>query len=180
MTQQTDHLTLDGFLEDAKSLSRNSFLARYGDPLLVAMGVLDIEDIRSRCGATTEMHVAKPATHNPQKPHPLAGKVFPVPLSSSAHGSLVFGRQPPADIVVPDETVSQMHCIVSWDNLETTITDQNSTNGTLVNLKSLVPNRPVELLNEDIITIGMHSFQYYLPGHFFRVLQALLASKPVP
>lgn len=146
----------------------------------MAMGVLDTEEIHARGGATTELCVSKPATHNPKMRHPLAGRIFAIPLHSKPSGSLVFGRERPADILVPEETVSNRHCVISWDNQEVTITDLGSTNRTLINLRPLRPNRPKELLNEDIITVGRHSFQYFLPQALYRILTVLASPTNMP
>jgi hypothetical protein len=171
---------LKDFVLAVRSLSRADFLRANPDPVLIAMGVLDIEEIRARCGSTTELCVAKPATHNPQARHPLAGWAFIVPLSSQAKGSIVFGREPPADVVVPDETVSIRHCALSWEGPELIIADLGSTNGTLVNLRPLRPSRPMELLNEDIITVGRHSFQFFLTPQFHAMLQVLTTPPNMP
>lgn len=173
-------LALKDFVQAARSLSRVDFLKAHPDPVLLAMGVLDTEEIRARCGSTTELCVSKPATHNPQAKHPLAGWAFVVPVSSQPKGWIVFGREPPADIVVPEETVSIRHCALSWEKREMIIADLGSTNGTLVNLRPLRPSRPLELLNEDIITVGRHSFQFFLPPQFHAMLQVLATPPHMP
>ncbi len=180
MESSSQYLTLPQLVTETKSMTRADFLKTHRNPLIVAMGVLNTEEIRARCGSTTELSVAKPATHNPKVPHPLAGRVYFIPSSSRPSGSLLFGREEPADIVIPDETISTRHCAVTWDSQEVSIADVGSTNGTLVNLRPLRSNRPTELLNEDIITVGRHSFQYYLPVHFFRVLEGLGAPPNSP
>lgn len=180
MTVTPRALALRDFVLDVRSLSRADFLRAHPDPVLVAMGVLDTEEIRARCGSTTELCVSKPATHNPQARHPLAGWAFVIPVSSQPKGSVVFGREPPADIVVPEETVSIRHCALSWDGAELIIADLGSTNGTLVNLRPLRPSRPMELLNEDIITVGRHSFQFFRPQQFHAMLQVLTTPPNMP
>lgn len=173
-------LNLHALVEEARNIARGAFLKKYRDPLLLAMGVLDTEEIRARCGSTTELSVSQPATHTPKEIHPLAGHVILIPITSTSTGSLVFGREEPADILVPDETVSVRHTIIIWEGPQVSITDAGSTNGTLVNLRALRANRPTQLINEDIITVGRHSFQFYLPNHFFRVLEGLATPPPMP
>ena len=46
--------------------------------------------------------------------------------------SLKLGRTPPADIVVPDKSVSRDHCVIGLANDELFVTDLNSTNGTYI------------------------------------------------
>jgi hypothetical protein len=180
VTAPAHALTLKDFILAARSLSRADFLKANPDPLLVAMGVLDTEEIRAKCGSTTELCVSKPATHNPQAKHPLVGRVFIVPLSSWPSGSIVFGREPPSDVVLADDTVSIRHCAVRWDGTDVTVADLGSTNGTLVNLRPVRPSRPVELLNEDIITVGRHSFQFFLPQQLHTMLQVLATPPNMP
>ena len=173
MHPKKNELNFAALLKLAKQMSADTFRQKYKDPVFVAMGVLEAEEIRAHRGSTTEVQVVKPAVHNPLKRHPLAGRVFVIPVSSKPSGSLIFGREKPADILVPDETVSVLHCVVQWDDNEVSITDAGSTNGTQVNLHPLRPQRPVELLNEDIVTIGPHSFQFFLPLPFHQVLCGL-------
>ena len=45
---------------------------------------------------------------------------------------LKIGRSAPADIVLPDKSISREHCIVGLANDELIVTDLNSTNGTYV------------------------------------------------
>jgi pSer/pThr/pTyr-binding forkhead associated (FHA) protein len=43
-----------------------------------------------------------------------------------------IGRTPPADIVIPDKSMSREHCIIGLANDELLVTDLNSTNGTYI------------------------------------------------
>jgi hypothetical protein len=53
------------------------------------------------------------------------------PIVIGASG-LKIGRSAPAEIVIPDKSVSRAHCIVGLANDELLVTDLNSTNGTYV------------------------------------------------
>ncbi len=46
--------------------------------------------------------------------------------------SVKVGRTAPADIVIPDKSVSREHCIIGLANDELLVTDLNSTNGTFI------------------------------------------------
>ncbi len=165
-------------MNDAKRQGMERFLEGHPDPVLVAMGVLKVEEIRARVGSTVRVSVARPAQHSPKEVHPLAGRVFAIPRSSFPRGELVVGREAPAQVVVPDDTISKRHCLVRWEPSNVMITDLGSTNGTLINLRRLRPNAPSELFNEDIITVGRHSFQFYLPAPFYHALITLAAPLP--
>jgi pSer/pThr/pTyr-binding forkhead associated (FHA) protein len=43
-----------------------------------------------------------------------------------------IGRTAPADIVIPDKSVSREHCLIGIANDELLVTDLNSTNGTFI------------------------------------------------
>lgn len=178
MPQSRPELTLNTLIDEARRLKMQGFLRRYPSPALVAMGVLKVEEIRAKVGSTMQVSVARPARHSPKEKHPLAGRVFGIPRAERSSGELVVGREPPADVVVPDSSVSGRHCVIKWDPDEVTITDEGSTNGTLVNLKSVRSGVAVELLNEDIITVGRHSFQYFLPAPFYHALITLSSPSP--
>ncbi len=171
-------LKLETLIDEARRLKLKGFLQRYPNPALVAMGVLKVEEIRARVGSTMQVSVARPARHNPKEKHPLAGRVFFIPRTERAAGELVVGREAPADVLVPDKSVSSRHCVVRWDSEEVSITDVGSTNGTLVNLKTQRTHITGELLNEDIITVGRHSFQYFLPAPFYHALITLSSPSP--
>ena len=178
MSRITHEQLLEELVLVANRVRLARFLELHPDPVLVAMGVLKIEELRARVGSTVRVSVAQPAEHSPTEVHPLAGKVFIIPRSSRPSGELVVGRESPAEVIVPDETVSSRHCALRWDNDDMTLVDLGSTNGTLVNLKTVRANVPTELFNEDIITLGCHSFQYYLPAPFYHALITLGAPMP--
>jgi ABC transport system ATP-binding/permease protein len=73
--------------------------------------------------------------------------------------TVLIGRTVDADLTIPDELrfVSSRHLELRRDGASFTITDLNSTNGTLINNKPLAPNMPVPLYNETIIRIGDES-----------------------
>lgn len=177
MSKQREEMTLGRFVHLATRLGREDFLRRFREPVLVAMGVLETSELEARCGATTGVRIATPMSYDRAVVHPLAGRVFRVPTESAGAGEIVLGRVAPADVVVPDETISIRHCSVLWQDRHLSVVDHGSTNGTLVNLKPARPGVPLPLHNEDILTVGRHSFQAYVPLTFYFVLEGL--SQPV-
>ena len=164
---------LGEFVELAMRLGRDDFVKRFREPVLVAMGVLETSEILARCGSTVGMRVATPMAYDRKEVHPLAGRVFIVPIESAPRGGLVIGRDVPARVVVPDDTVSGQHCKLSWEGDDIRVTDLGSTNGTMINMRPVSTELPSPLRNEDILTVGRHSFQLYKPLNFFRVLESL-------
>lgn len=84
-----------------------------------------------------------------------AGEFWPVYI-----GQNVIGCAPSCDIVLKEGTVSQRHAILHInkmkkpEKLEATISDCQSTNGTMLNGNSVSVARPPECINGDVITIG--------------------------
>lgn len=65
-------------------------------------------------------------------------------------GPMTIGRSPRADIVIGDQRISRVHCILDWTGDTLTIADQGSTNGTYVECKragraALSPGMPFQL-----------------------------------
>src|SRR5437868_5196039 len=73
-----------------------------------------------------------------------------VPLR--ADGDVVIGRDPSADVVLADGSVSRRHaCLTLVDGLAT-IRDLQSQNGTKINGEAITASRP--LVSGDVLTIG--------------------------
>ncbi|MBR0091452.1 MAG: FHA domain-containing protein [Lachnospiraceae bacterium] len=67
-------------------------------------------------------------------------------------GSFVIGRSQEADFVLPEQRVSARHCKLEYDGNRLTVTDLQSTNGTLVN--GIPVTHAFLLQDQDILTIG--------------------------
>jgi hypothetical protein len=173
MPRAKEDMTLGHFVSVAARLGMEDFVRRFREPVLVAMGVLETAEILARCGSTVGVRISTPMTYDRREVHPLAGRVFRLPVESAGAGEIVIGRDAPADVVVPDETVSIRHCAISWVGETVRVSDLGSTNGTLINLKPVRQGGGTPLESEDIVTVGRHSFQFYRPRHFFRVLEGL-------
>lgn len=65
--------------------------------------------------------------------------------------SVVIGRDPSADIVIPDPLLSRRHCLVTWNGPKAVVEDLESRNGTYVN-GTLV--RTAALTPGDQLTVG--------------------------
>lgn len=97
---------------------------------------------------------------------PIVGFVYSISRTSAGEfwplhiGQNVIGSAPDCDIVLPEATVSQRHAILHINKMkkpektEATISDSQSTNGTMLNGESVSVSRPVECFDRDIITIG--------------------------
>jgi pSer/pThr/pTyr-binding forkhead associated (FHA) protein len=92
------------------------------------------------------------------KQHPLAGQVFFL-APSEAEQAATIGRSESCQVTIPDESVSEFHCrmVVSPDGVF--VIDVGSTNGTSVSLVQLEPNIPLQMEDEDVLSVGRYSFQ---------------------
>ncbi|MBT3322667.1 MAG: FHA domain-containing protein [Anaerolineae bacterium] len=88
----------------------------------------------------------------------------------------LVGRSPQADLTLPEGYgfVSSRHFELSRKGDSFTITDLESTNGTLLNNQPLLPNIPTDLHNNAIIRIGDESFGISLGITFFNPLESSL------
>jgi two-component system cell cycle response regulator len=76
---------------------------------------------------------------------------------------MVIGRDPAADISIPDGSISRKHARIKQAGGVVTIEDLGSSNGTSVNSKKLEPGNVVTLSKEDMIKLG-NSIVKYLPA----------------
>ena len=66
----------------------------------------------------------------------------------------VIGRDPAADVCLPQPFVSTRHALVSFADERAELVDLGSTNGTLYRGRPLPPHRPLAIPDEVIVTIG--------------------------
>jgi two-component system cell cycle response regulator len=76
---------------------------------------------------------------------------------------MIIGRDPAADISIPDSSISRKHAKVTREGMVIKIEDLGSSNGTAVNGKKLEPGHVAKLAKEDLIKLG-NSIVKYLPA----------------
>jgi pSer/pThr/pTyr-binding forkhead associated (FHA) protein len=72
-------------------------------------------------------------------------------LSNKAFG---IGRDKHNAVIILDEKVSKFHAVITFISGEVFIRDINSTNGTFINEKRIIPNKNFQLHDKDTITLG--------------------------
>src|SRR5215471_8314724 len=77
---------------------------------------------------------------------PLKSQVFRL-----ADGAVSVGRDPSNRMPIRDVTVSRQHCVIEMKNGQTTVSDLESHNGTLVNG---IPVSKRQLSHGDVLRIG--------------------------
>jgi pSer/pThr/pTyr-binding forkhead associated (FHA) protein len=82
---------------------------------------------------------------------------------------VTVGRVPEsADIVIPVATVSGVHArLEKKKDGSLVVTDMNSTNGTYINERKLVPGFPVAVNSGSLLIFGTTNFSSRIPLFFF-------------
>jgi len=157
-------------------LSREAFCKQVGVPVLVSRTTRDEQTFQL---ASTEMQYSKAGTK------PARGKkldhqlpVLELRKDSSGPGDQIsVGRAEENDIVIHDETVSANHAVFMTEahTGRLLLQDFESTNGTTINGKLLVPGRALELRDGDELSFGDTVFVFYTPAGLFDELKRMLA-----
>lgn len=167
--------TLSEFVELHKNLDIDTFLKTFSYPFLIAIGFISSTNIKkSHKGSTDLLLFNLTPTHDNKARHPLAGKIFHLIVDKNKNREVIMvGRDRENDIVIPDQSVSFKHAELGFLNKQTVIQDLKSTNGTFINMNKLPPNQYAPLEDEDIVTFGRYSFQFYTSKAFYHMLGIL-------
>lgn len=71
-----------------------------------------------------------------------------------------IGRGKRNDIILDQPAVSGFHATIEFRNMSFYLEDQRSTNGTMLNERPLLPNKPVRLKSGDVITFAKFHFKF--------------------
>jgi diguanylate cyclase (GGDEF)-like protein len=82
---------------------------------------------------------------------------------------MTMGRDPTADITITDQGISRTHAKLIKRGPSVWLTDLNSSNGTFVNDKKVLPGESVELAKEDMIKAG-NTILKFLPAGELEIL----------
>ncbi len=159
------------------TLSEEEFLEMYNNPVLIGMGLVDVELLGDpdRSGTTLclgfECATAPPGDRK-ARGHPTVGFILPIRTKEGQDlNRVTIGRLPENDIAVDDAAVSEVHGYIKHQGPDLIIGDLDSTNGTLVNGQLLKAPSTHVLRNEDVITLGRCSFQFFTPPVLYHYLQ---------
>lgn len=155
-------LPLEAFAGDAGALDVAAFAARHGAAFLLVTASARLGGESTSTRLFLEGVDDDPAAHTAE----LAVVVYPLrPRQGPAGGDLVtVGRHPRHDVVVPDPSVSRLHCVFratpggAW-----CVQDMGSSNGTTINGRS-VPSRgagdPSPIKPGDTVRLGQVQFTF--------------------
>lgn len=153
---------------------RDAFVEAHPDPVLLGLGVVETRRLRGarRKRSTYLMAFDALAVDHVKRTPLIAGIVFPVTgRSGPGQEEILLGRDPSCDVVLPDLSISERHCVIARGAQGFKVSDLESTNGTLLNGLTLPPPASRQLCDDDLLTVGRCTFLFYTPRVLFSYLQ---------
>jgi len=99
--------------------------------------------------------------------------VYPLVKGEFASGSVnrfSIGRVDGNDMVMPDYAISKEHAFIEIRRGQDLLKDNTSTNGTKLNGKR-IENKPVRLVDGDIVSFARYEFAFLFPESFYDMLK---------
>jgi hypothetical protein len=150
--------TLESLLRRVETMDEDAFAAAHPGLFLVAMGRLSAAELRGHRAVDEDS--TQPVTlgtfHNLERDHPLAGQVFQL---TRQRKRLLVGRGEGCDVQVPDESVSDQHCMLEVRDRELLVIDLGSTNGTAIHGQRISAKTPQTAVDGDLLSIARYSFE---------------------
>ncbi len=149
-------LEIEGYLDDARDLSSDSFEDRHGGGFLL----LTATGFKLDAGSTsTEMILLDEPEEAAERTAGVSVLVFPIRAAESSHTHLItVGRTSNNDVTIPDISISRFHAYFKRGENGYQVLDAGSTNGTTVNGTS-VPTQgagsPIDLKSGDNLRLGL-------------------------
>jgi|GEM_PF-1233562 len=167
---------VNDYVREVRSLGIAHFQQAYPYPFIVGIGLVgEIDNIArsSREQSTREVLISDVSDIISQSPV-LASRVWPLKASPNIMGvpGVTIGRSSRNDVVITEFALSTVHCRFTQgeDHRQFSITDLESTNGTLLNGKKLTPNEATPITDQDMIILGRYKFMYFSNAGFGRLL----------
>jgi hypothetical protein len=158
------------YKEELQRLGPAGFQRVFFQPVLVTLGMAGEINPAASSGGTSVVNLNDGSFACTR----LTGRVFPVVKpQNSMRGPISVGRTSENDIAIPEYSVSKRHCIIARVESEYRLTDMGSTNGTIVDGTTLLPQKPRRLKGGETIALGRLMLVFYFPEGFVRHLQAL-------
>lgn len=156
------------FVQTFASLTQDEFLARVTEPHLYFANLPELEETDNF--KTIRLTPGKNAPHDLGKQGILTVKKA---TGSNAFGMMItMGRAKNNDLVIPDQRMSKFHCYFRRLGEQWSLTDANSTNGTVVDGKTVPGERSLPLRSGSKIELsGAIDVLFLLPADLFVMLQ---------
>lgn len=160
-------LLFDDYAQLLKQLGAPEFNRRYRHPVLIGVGVVgDLEEDGERGNEQT--FLAAIDNGGAHRDGALMRRVWI--LRKRDYGppgsGIRVGRDAANDIVIPDYSISKVHCEFQRIDGHVILRDLDSHNGVVVEGKLLQPQRPVVVEDEDEVVLGRYKFEFLLAGTF--------------
>ncbi len=132
-------------VELARALTREDFVARLPDPVLVIMSELEVEEASGEDDTQVgDLIRGTPKGVRPNVPEKFEAIAVRKKRHSEDRGHITLGRERTCDIVVRTPGVSKMHAhFIPGEVLQ--IVDLGSQNGTWIDGTRIAPDRPAEV-----------------------------------
>jgi len=164
------------YLDASIKLDCEAFCEQVGAPVLIVRRSPQEQTFQL---AATQMHDSQKKGHNKR---PKIGHQLPVlelRCGRGSSGEVSIGRAEENGIMIPDETVSARHA--RFFRVRTSgvmlLEDLESTNGTTINGKAVLPGRAFELNDGDELTFGDTRFVFFYPRGFYSALQEMMGAQ---
>jgi predicted component of type VI protein secretion system len=167
--------TLESLLRRAETMDEEAFAAAHPGLFLLAMGRLSAAEQRAVDEDSTQP-VTLGTSHDLERNHPLAGQVFQL---THQRKRLVVGRGDGCDVVVPDDSVSDQHCMLEVRDRELLVVDLGSTNGTAINGQRISAKSPQTAIDGDLLSVARYSFELVAAPALRSMLLAIRSEPPV-
>lgn len=166
--------TVSQLIATSYTLTLSEFLDTYRDPMFIGVGILDAMLLKHKDTRHNTLSLgleAVEAAEGQATRHHLMGFVVRLAGPEEVWDRLAIGRTKENDIVVDDPAVSEYHAYIKrYDDGRFVLGDLGSTNGTQVNGAPLKAPQTHILIDEDIVTLGRCSFQFFTPKALYDYL----------
>jgi pSer/pThr/pTyr-binding forkhead associated (FHA) protein len=163
--------TLESYIRRFAGSEKTKFIAQIRYPVLI--------DNSYSAGSIAPKHGFRTATIDDENAlahrlRPDQREVFLVRKREEAtfSGHIGVGRTSNLDVVIPRTGISKFHAYFSETGAGFQLTDKNSTNGTCVAGKRLLPDTPVLLASEVDVQFANHGFTFLTPARLFELIRS--------
>ncbi len=164
--------TVGELIAKCYTLSVEEFLEIYPEPMLIGVGILDAMLLQHKDQRHSTLALGMDSSMNPdQTRHHLMGYLIPFcSRDGEPWERLSVGRTDHSDISIDDPAVSEVHAYIKQRGEDLLVGDLGSTNGTKINGVPLKAPQVHQFSDEDIVTFGRCSFQFFMPAVLYGYL----------
>jgi pSer/pThr/pTyr-binding forkhead associated (FHA) protein len=164
--------TLATYARDLARLDRARFLDRISCPVLVESAYAEVAQGGAQAFRTAfvESGEAASRTLSPERRTVLSVQKR---QNAAFSGHIGVGRTPNLDICIARTGISKFHAYFSDVQGTFHLTDKQSTNGTFVAGRRLVPGEAVPLADGVEIHFATHAFLFLSPARFFELVRSI-------